>query len=67
MRDYKNKIINAMKFIIVNLHFSNIFKFNNNLAFIIIFIKVHFTKNLKFNILFETNIFIFQFFLLIFF
>ena len=59
MRNYKNKIINVMKFIIINLYFSNIFIFNNNLTFIKIFIKIYFTKNLKINILFETNIFTF--------
>ena len=58
MRDYENKIINVTKFIIINLYFSDIFKFDNNLTFIKIFIKIHFTKNLKVNILFETNIFI---------
>ena len=64
MRDYENKIINVIKFIIINLYFSNIFEFNNSLTFVKIFMKIHFIKNLKVNMLFETNVFIFQKFLL---
>ena len=64
MRDYENKIINVTKFIIIDLYFSDIFEFDDNSIFIKIFIKVHFMENLKINILFETNIFISQKFLL---
>ena len=57
MRDYENKIINIMKFIVINLYFSKIFK-NNNSIFIKILIKMHFIENLKINILIKTNVFI---------
>ena len=63
MCDYKNKIINVIEFIIVNLYFSNVF-LNNNSTLIKIFIKIHFTKNLKINMLIEINVFISQIFLL---
>ena len=59
MRDYKNKIINVIEFIIVNLYFSNVF-LNNNSIFIKIFMKIYLTKNLKINILIEINVFISQ-------
>ena len=56
IRDYKNKIINVTKFIIINLYFSN--TLNDNLVFAKIFIKMHLIKNLKINIFIETNILI---------
>ena len=58
MRDYENKIINVTKFIVINLYFSDIFESDGNSIFVKIFIKIHFTKNLKINILIETNVFI---------
>ena len=64
MRDYENKIINVTKFIVINLYFLNIFKFNNNLALTKIFMKIYFIKNLKINMLFEMNMFTSQKFLL---
>ena len=63
MRDYKNKIINVTKFVIVNLYFSNILS-DDNSTLVKIFMKIHLIKNLKINMLIETDMFISQKFLL---
>ena len=55
MRNYDNKIINIIEFIIINLYFSNIFE--GIQIFIKIFIKIYLIENLKINIFIEINIF----------
>ena len=55
MRDYKNKIINVTKFIVMNLYFSGILE--DNLIFVKILMKIYSIENLKVNMLIETNVF----------
>ena len=61
--NYENKIINVTKFIVMNLYFSKNFE-NNNSIFVEILMKMHFIKNLKINILIDTNSFTLYKFLL---
>ena len=62
MRNYKNKITNITKFIVINTYFLD--TIDNISALVKILIEVYLIENLKVNMLIETNVFTLYKFLL---